>query len=242
MSSRLQALAVAVLAAVVATLVVLAVSPGPSTSAAPESTPVLDEGEPSALFVGDSFAAGTGAPSRDDAHSCLAAVTMGWICNLDAQAGTGFIADGHNNDDTYARLIDRLPATKDKYLADIIIVDAGRNDRRVPSDQLKAAITTYLDALRRAWPKAELVVIEPYFLNNSEPVLPQPVRDHLRAETKRLGGHLIDPYKEGWVLPGSESKDLDAETHREIAQRLVAALRSAGLDDLKVTDDRVNVD
>lgn len=242
MNHRFQVIGVVVLAVLVGALVAVAVAPEPPLSSARSGyVPAVEDSRPSALFVGDSFAAGTGAPSRDDAHSCLTAVAMGWICNLDAQAGTGFIADGSNVDDTYERLIDRLPAVKKKYLADIVIIDAGRNDRRAPDERLRASITDYLDAVRAAWPKAQIVVIEPYFLNDPEPVLSSPVREHLAAETERVGGHLIDPFKEGWVLRDADSKDLDVESHRQIAQRLVAALRGLGLADLKVTDDRVDV-
>lgn len=236
MSHRLQLAGVVLLVGVVAMLIWLALAPTPGFVGRLNGPVVVDDSSPSALFVGDSFVAGSGAASQEEAASCLAAKAMGWVCNVDAQAATGFLADGHAVDPGYGRLIDRLPAAKARYLADIIVIDAGRNDARFPNDELKQAISTYLEALRAAWPDAELVVIEPYYMNAQASPLRLPVLKHLRAETDRLGGHVIDPQTEGWILPGGQRRHLDAIDHRYIAQRLVAALRKKGLDNVGVTD------
>ncbi len=242
---RFKLVGIAVLAAVVVLLVVITLTPAAESPGAVAVKPPAgnpEEASPSALFVGDSFPAGSGAPSKNEAASCLAAAAMGWVCNVDAQAATGFLADGQHVASKYSRLIDRLPDSRRRYLADIVIIDAGRNDKRAPSAELNAAITEYLDAVRRAWPKAELVVIEPYVMNSQAPVLAPDALNHLRAEAERHGAHVINPHASGWILPGGTSKDLDADGHRYIAQRLVAALRELGLDDLEVTDRRIFTD
>lgn len=236
MRKRLRMAGVAVLTVVVVALVVLVLAPEPDVAPPVTVAPVVHDNAPSALFVGDSFPAGSGAPSKDEGAACLAARTLGWTCNLDAQAGSGFVADGRQSDPGNSPLIQRLAHSKNTYLADIVVIDAGRNDRDAPQEQLKAAISTYLEAVRAAWPKAEIVVIEPYFMDTQAPVLSGSVLAHLRAATEQVEGHVLSPQAAAWILPGSDSRYLDAAGHRYIAQRLVAALRDIGLDDLEVTD------
>lgn len=229
----------AVVLAVAVAVVVVNLAPKRSVEAGDAVVPWRD---PAALVVGDSFPAGSGAPSKEKGAGCLAVAVMGWTCNLDAQAGTGFIADGTANDPAYGPLIERLPETKRKHLADIVVIDAGRNDRLFPDEDIAAAITTYLEAVRAAWPKAELVVIEPYFMNSHSPLFSEDVLDHLHAEVERLEGHVISPHDEGWIPRGRKSRDLDAEGHRYIGERLATALQELGLDDLAITDGRISTE
>jgi hypothetical protein len=188
---------------------------------------------PRVLFVGDSFPAGSGAATKEDSASCLAASAMEWTCHVDAQAGTGFVANGRASDPSYAALIDRLPRTRAiSGVVDVVIVDAGRNDRGFADDQLKSAITAYLGGVRNLWPESELVVIEPYFLDSVAPLFRAPVLDHLEDETKRLGGHVISPQQEGWIDPVAENRNPDAAAHQRLGRRLAGSLRELGLDKL----------
>ena len=107
---------------------------------------------PSALIVGDSYTAGTGAgSSRGDA--CRAAAAMAWSCNLDTQGGTGYVNDGSINSLDFEPFIDRLPGDRTRFFADIVIMDGGRNDGGLyPMAQILAASDTYLRAVHELWP------------------------------------------------------------------------------------------
>ncbi len=224
----------------------LALQPAPVESAAFNvDAPEGPSQQLSALFVGDGYAAGAGAASRAEAWSCLTARSMGWICNLDAQEGTGFLADGRQHNASYAPLLSRLSDTRARYLADVVIVDAGRWDADADTVALTDAMVAYLRAVRAAWPKAELVAIEPYRMDSPEPVLDEVETQALRDELKRLNGAAIDPIGAGWIDPAvtgrlTAANGVQPNTagHEYIAKHVTAALRDLGLDDARVTDTR----
>src|SRR3954463_1289743 len=60
------------------------------------------------LWIGDSYTEGTGAQTPDYGYPELASSSLGWVCYLDAQGGTGFINDGHINSKQYEPLSRRL--------------------------------------------------------------------------------------------------------------------------------------
>jgi hypothetical protein len=108
-----------------------------------------------ALWVGDSFTAGEGAlvPAALT-YPHLESSRLGWACHVDAQNGTGFVSDGHPASPDCAPLIHRLPDDVRRYTADVVIVDAGRNDVDASIPRLQAAILEYLTAVRTAYPAA----------------------------------------------------------------------------------------
>ncbi len=58
-----------------------------------------------------------------------------------------------------APLVYRLPHTASRVEADVVIVDAGRNDGVTSEPELHAAVTRYFTALSAAYPQARLVVV-----------------------------------------------------------------------------------
>ena len=195
------------------------------------------------LFVGDSFTAGTGASSPDEGEACLTAKALGWICKLDAQGSTGFLADGSAISPSFAPLAERLQRTHERFLADVVVVDAGRNDGGV-RPALRRAVRDYLGQLRDTWPKAAIVVVVPYFLDRDQP-LDEP--DCPRCTARRPSASVL-----AWSTP-SERVDLpgavgvagpagrcapEPEGHQYIAEHLAEDLRTLGLDQVAVTDVR----
>ena len=235
-------MALGVFGVIVAALVVYTLARGASgergpanTSAVPStasSSPSSDAVQrPVSLWIGDSYPAGVGASSRATAQSCLTADHMGWICNVDAQGGTGFIADGHGNSDTFAPLLKRLEATSQTYRADIIIVDAGRNDLAQPLGRLERAMGDYLAKLRAAYPDAELVQIVPYFMAQNRETLDGRLADIIAQQMEKYDGHVIDPVAEGWISEAQTGKMTISDHlhpnqpgHRYIAHHLAADL------------------
>jgi lysophospholipase L1-like esterase len=248
MKRAIRAAGTLLLAAVVAAACVLALR---SPAAAPDTVTAVPEAgpseQPAALFVGDNFTRSSGAASPLEGYSCQLANAMGWVCNLDGQGDTGFVANGHANVASYQSFIGRLAADKAKYLADIVVIDGGRNDRNLPIADVKAAVIKYLLAVRRAWPQAEIVVITPVYLRGT--VDSHPFGRQLAAIEQEavalVDGHIVDPLGEGW-LPGGPGTDYVAadgihpnpKGHSYIAKRLTKELRRLGLADVRVTDTR----
>lgn len=188
--------------------------------------------QPVSLWIGDSYTAGTGADNPGESEAALAAAGMGWIFNSDAQGGTGFISNGHTNSAAFTPLSGRLSGTVADDLADVVVIDAGRNDPA--SVRTVDAARRYLARVRAAWPHAKVVLIAPYFLALGTEPNP-PVTTFYRTQAKRRDTYLIDPVAEGWVGPQVSSLTIsdgvhpNPAGHRYIANHLVRDLKALGV-------------
>ncbi|SDO97471.1 Lysophospholipase L1 [Klenkia soli] len=201
---------------------------------------------PVALFVGDSFTAGVGASASNRAWSCVAAQTLDWVCNRDAEGGTGFVNDGRSNQPDFSPLPDRLDATAATYLADVVVIDAGRNDMQVDPTEVGAVADAYLARVRERWPDAALVLIRPAFLgqvSGPDDVWGQTILAQWDELAARYGGVVLDPIAEQWVAPEEVDGFLSEDGvhpndagHERLAERFVADVRRMGLADPPVTD------
>jgi lysophospholipase L1-like esterase len=171
---------------------------------------------------------------------------MGWYCSIDAQGGTGYINDGHNNSPTNAPFAARLGDDR-KFRADIVIVDGGRNDGNHTAAEVVTAATTYLEQVHATWPQAPIVVIVPIYVEST----PETYRfgmqfaNGIKPVVQRYGGAVIDPLNERWINPAQVSGfrwtdgiHPNVAGTEYLAQRLTAALKADGFDRLPVTDDR----
>lgn len=124
---------------------------------------------PSVLFIGDSFTAGNG--SSEMSYGCMAAVRLGWLCNLSAVPGTGYVSGNQFHrfvvNQYYGMstsFVERIPHLTVQYQPDIVVLDGGRNDLSRPKDSVFEAMTTTINAARQAWPEAKIIFIRPRFL------------------------------------------------------------------------------
>ena len=141
-----------------------------------------------ALWVGDSFTRGEGAEvSQEQTYPHLVSARLGWLCHVDAQNGTGFLNDGFLAGPGLAALIDRLPETTRRVCADVVIIDAGRNDGMATEPGLRAAASRYLAALREAYPRARLIVVLPTLLDPVQPPEYQQIAIVLRQVAQAHG-------------------------------------------------------
>jgi hypothetical protein len=187
------------------------------------------------LWVGDNYASGTGAASAEKSDTGLTVTSMDWILNLDAQGGTGFVNNGHANNPRFQPLPGRLAQSAIENRADVVLIDAGRNDPDTRATVIAAR--KYLTRVHTAWPLAEVVLIAPYYLSMDVEVNP-PLREFYRAQAKRLDTYLIDPVAEGWAtspksLLSSDHIHPNPKGHKYIAKHLVADLKSMKLPDLQ---------
>jgi lysophospholipase L1-like esterase len=214
---------------------------------APTSPAPAQRAAPSALFVGDSYTQGTGAGDTRRGYACLTAAAMGWNCNLDAQGGTGFLNAGAPGVPGSAPFIDRLAGDRARFLADVIVVDGGRNDGGLPLGDVVTAAASYLRELRRIWPKSSIIVVVPTYLWSTPENYGYGtgLAEALRPVLAGIGGHLIDPLSERWVAPEQVARFTwtdgihpDAAGHEYLAERLTADLVRDGFSSLPVVDAR----
>lgn len=124
---------------------------------------------PLALFIGDSYTAGTGA--QETSYGCTAATKMAWLCRVSAMPGTGYISGGPGNRFVVNEYIgesrsisERLPGLAARYDPAIVVLDGGRNDVFAPPDAELEAMVSTIDDVHRTWPAASVAVIRPRFL------------------------------------------------------------------------------
>lgn len=201
-------------------------TPTTSASALPSEAPSQDP-EVVSLWIGDGYTAGSGADSPQTGESCVAAESLGWTCELDAQRGTGFLSTGRSFDrsfDSLAGRLDELPPAE----PDVVVVDAGRNDLGVyTSAAILAAMDEYLAALRERYPDATLVQVVPWWLSqqDTDPAMTKAVTQMM----KRYDGYVVDPVALGWA--GSGKTDLPSLSTDGIASQAGHDLIGAALAD-----------
>lgn len=209
--------------------------PDVSQGASPELSVEPEPERPVSLWVGDSYTAGTGADSPETAESCLTAEKMGWECVLDAEGGTGFLTDGVV--DGFSPFIKRLPVTAETVDPDIVIVDGGRNDRKVADlPEIEKAMRTYFTRLRAAYPDVQLVQIVPFAMTEDAEVFDGEFADVAAELMREFDGHVIDPNGDGWA-GGKPTADLTISDghpnqagHAYLARHFAAELRALRLD------------
>jgi hypothetical protein len=128
---------------------------------------------PSALFINDSYMGGLGL--KEMYYGCMAAVRMGWLCDISAEPGTGYISGGPANrfDLKYGKgpstsFDERIPGLADRHAPDIVVLDGGRNDHFAPSDAVFAVMSATIADVRQTWPTAKIVFIRPRLLDRPD--------------------------------------------------------------------------
>jgi lysophospholipase L1-like esterase len=197
--------------------------------------PMERKPRPTALFIGDDFAAGYEGVYVY-AYPYIVCDVFDLNCNVDAQNGTGFLNDGKGHSPKNLRLLDRLARDHLIYDANLVIIDAGRNDLEVGVEGYGKALEQYLGVVKQFWPEAKIVVIAPSFMSTE----PYPDYANLISVigpiTESFGGVLIDPIADGWyndvdlsVYQAPDHLHPNQAGHQLIAQKLAESLIRRGL-------------
>ncbi|UYM05949.1 SGNH/GDSL hydrolase family protein [Solicola gregarius] len=215
----------------VGVLVVLAATTGPwraeSESVGGPVTPIRQSAPdaPEALWVGDSYTIGVGAEGPARGYPCLVSDALGWTCQLDAQSGTGFVNAGHRTNEAYVPLGERLGRTAEAFGPDLVVVDAGRNDRDAAIGPFREAVASYLDRARGAFPDARLVVVLPFLLGDTGADYGR-IGGVLRNAAASVDADVVDTSTPAWNrmvsrLPTVDAIHPTASSHAAIARRLI---------------------
>ncbi len=215
------------------------------------SLPSLPTTQPSALYIGDSYTMGPG--TYDLGYACLTSTNMGWQCNISAQPGTGYLAGGPGArwnrivgalDEDSTNLSERMPRIRDLYRADVVFLDAGRNDIQFDMVYVRTMFEYTVRRAMEAWPNSRIVVIAPWFIW-------EPAIRPLGLEGRTIGDEfesvlrsspdfdavlLIDPAKLNWFANVDVSPYLSEDHNhpniagnKQITELLTAALTEYGL-------------
>lgn len=206
-----------------------------SESAGGPMTPIRqdDPDAPDALWIGDSYTVGYGSAGPAAGYACLASDRLGWTCRLDAQSGTGFVNAGHHTNQAYVPLGDRLEGTADAFDPDLVVIDAGRNDRDATMPAFRHAAVSYLDRARSAFPDARFVVVLPFLLGDTGAEYGT-IDRVLRNAAEQIDAAVLDTTTRGWARMVGSLATMDeihptAASHAAIADRFVGDLRTLGV-------------
>ncbi|SDB80377.1 Lysophospholipase L1 [Raineyella antarctica] len=169
----------------------------PSGSARPTATTAptkaSDPSAPTAVFIGDSYAAGAGGDGTT--WTGLVAEKMGWNETNLARGGTGYVTSVSGPGAQAACGLDSCPAypgmVKEAAAADpaVIVVSGGRNDGS--SSVTNAAATLYLD-LHKAAPKARIIVVSPLWDDDPVPADLTGTKQGVRVAANAAGVQYLD--------------------------------------------------
>jgi lysophospholipase L1-like esterase len=191
---------------------------------------------PSALFIGDSYTAGNG--SAEMSYGCMAAVQMGWLCDLSTGPGTGYVSGGPANRFVVNQYIgpstsfaERIPELAAMYAPDIVFLDGGRNDLFAPPDAVLGAMSETIADARKTWPAATIVFIRPRFLGRPDDNLGFDDRfvARLRARPAAQGIVVLDPVSR---FTGTDTSSMLSHDGIHLNQQGELALSSALVDSL----------
>ncbi|MDN4173901.1 SGNH/GDSL hydrolase family protein [Nocardioides sp. SOB77] len=207
-------------------------SGGPVRNTPGDVTPAAKA--PLAVFIGDSYTAGTGS-TGGASFVRVVADTQGWNFENLGEGGTGYLLNT-DQDPKLARLgcgKDYCPNYPEVIAAaveaepDIVVVSGGRNNVTASTDDLDAGIPAFFEQLRDALPEATIYATSPLWDVTEPPEELGRLADIVRASVQSVGGTYLDL---GQPLddPGLLARDKihpDNEGHLAIADAINKKLR-----------------
>jgi lysophospholipase L1-like esterase len=230
------ALAIAICVGIASASCSAAIAPHAGTPSVLENQQASSSAQtlPLALFIGDSYTAGSGFAEMS--YGCRAVAQMDLLCAVSARWGTGYISGGVANRwvDPYLgrslSISERIPHLAAKYDPAVVILDGGRNDEFPPREDVYTAMIQTIKEARRTWPGAVIVFIRPRYLAQPSADLgfDDEFMARLESEPAAVGVAFIDPI--GSLAPTNTSALLASDRihpNREGEQRLTQALLDA---------------
>lgn len=196
---------------------------------------------PTALVISDAYTSGSGM--AETSYLCAAVTRMGWLCDLAAEPGTGYISGGTANRFTLDQgsgkstsFGERIPVLGAKYKPDVVILDGGRNDVFAPPDARFQVTTSTIWQVHKTWPNARIIVVKPRFLARPDDDLGlnDGIMNQIREGSDVKDLIFIDPIKRftpttiaGLVSP--DGTNPSAQGERALATAFAEALAQSGI-------------
>ncbi|MCU1515214.1 MAG: hydrolase family protein [Microbacteriaceae bacterium] len=181
-------------------------------------------------FYGDSYTLGTGASNQSKRWSTVISKERGWREYNPSVNGLGFV----NNRGVYGP--GDLPDRVIQQHPDIVFVTMGLNDNfsyASSAKKIDGTITSDLGRLRKALPKARIIVVEPFWYTDYRPhsleVISGWVKDAaavIHADYIPGASHWIEHHPEWMASDGLHPNDAG---YAAMAMKMDAALKKLGL-------------
>jgi lysophospholipase L1-like esterase len=191
------------------------------------STLTDDPEDRTAVFVGDSYTAGTGATDASTSFPALVSDRMGWtLVNL-GRGGTSYLATS----DIAGCGLDYCPNYVEMILAvvaanpDIVVVSGGRNDTM--GTEVAAQIDRFYTELRTALPDVQIIATSPLGDDDPAPTSLTSMGATIETAATKAGGTYIDlgqPLAGRTELITEDGVHPNDDGHAAIADRLVPLL------------------
>jgi len=140
-------------------------SASPSVSPSPSPSPTAPKTFSKVAFLGDSYAAGTGASSPDKRWTTILSQANHWTETNLAHPQTGYARAGSHDpctSKTCPAYVDVVPAAIASG-ADLVIITGGANDLGIDAPTANAAVAKTLADLHAGLPHATIIVVNPWW-------------------------------------------------------------------------------
>jgi lysophospholipase L1-like esterase len=162
--------------------------PSGAPSAGPATTATTAAGRPVVAFLGDSYAAGTGASAASKSWTDLVSADKGWVEKNLSDNATSYSTVGEPGGMSYRAQVGAVVATG----AQIVVVSGGRNDWHVGATRFRADVRATLVAIHAGLPTAQIIVVSPTWGNASAPHAMVALIAVVKAEAQRAGATYLD--------------------------------------------------
>lgn len=208
----------------------LAAGAGPAAAPAVAPAPLTLPDRPRVLIFGDSWTYGSAASDPASGYAHVVGRALGWDTVVDGVRGSGYLKPGWDGG-SYG---ERIAALDPELDPDLVIVQGSINDRRLPAEGYREAVSAAWDELAGRYPHAAIVVLGP-----APQVLPvEPATARIDRDLAALAGErgwwYISPLAEGWITPDNYVSVIDTsdigrdhpstDGHAFLAERLRDAL------------------
>ena len=180
--------------------------PAPTTTAAKTILHVaLPDGPVTAIVFGDSYVAGVGASSTNDAFPEKAISQLGWKGLYFARAASGYCTS-HPVD-----YLQRLKSLVAGPAPTVFVLEGGINDVGCDPGVLSAQISASITQIKAVYPHAALILLGPAVPTNYPADQLLPVDQALTAAATAAGVPYISPLTENWFTDANRASYMSAD-------------------------------
>ena len=203
----------------------------PASVNAPEPPKLTAPPEPRVAYVaiiGDSFTSGSQSDGSSGSRAWPVLVTSilkGQGVNIEvavgASSGSGYVSHSTKGSVPFVNQIPRVVGTNDEL---VILFGSPYDQTALPdrANDLDAAVEHTLEEVKKAAPKAQLLIIGPAWV----PADPAPeilhARDIIKGRADAVAAVFVDPLADGWFADHPEMVGANGDSPNEAGQQLMA--------------------
>jgi lysophospholipase L1-like esterase len=144
------------------------------------------------VFIGDSYASGSGTSAPAQRWTSRVSVAHGWHeVNL-AQGGTGYLSKSTDPGAAPRLNYEEVIAAAVNAKPDAVVVSGGRNDTLLPVFAVQQATSQFYTDLRAALPKAVVIAVSPVWDASTPPKELAQLAGTVKASVEGVGGTYLD--------------------------------------------------